>query len=432
MAAELPLKGLAVSDYRPTSSGASPTPSSFQSQDSLSQSEMKTIIGDEIKSATFYVDLTASILPVNPSTVQDVADNVKSTFEHLTDQGKSTATEPRFPEGGFLHEPLSYLPFTHLLNKIRSLKPDGGGILDQLPSRTKELSWEHIEVTFESKRTVTELVRQSGTYARCCFLSNQRRSFSLGIGFRFTTLEAYVFLFHRSGLSSSRPLKLKTREGFEGLVRHIVAILSKTRQLTAWTPHAFKTCFASTTATIKLTVPFTCATACVVVPPSYTVCKVSTHADFGAGLHLCIAYPETGDTPERKLESRTLTLSRGVGSLPDKFTYKQAYPIKGHSQEGPLLSQFKGQFGIADVIGYHNCGPEDPYGSTERFFTDAEFWNLFENSNFHGGRKPEERGLQCIALARQGKALVDLQDEDGGSPSPGVLLESILHAIIGE
>ncbi len=226
MAAELPLKGLAVSDYRPTSSGASPTPSSFQSQDSLSQSEMKTIIGDEIKSATFYVDLTASILPVNPSTVQDVADNVKSTFEHLTDQGKSTATEPRFPEGGFLHEPLSYLPFTHLLNKIRSLKPDGGGILDQLPSRTKELSWEHIEVTFESKRTVTELVRQSGTYARCCFLSNQRRSFSLGIGFRFTTLEAYVFLFHRSGLSSSRPLKLKTREGFEGLVRHIVAILS--------------------------------------------------------------------------------------------------------------------------------------------------------------------------------------------------------------
>jgi hypothetical protein len=125
-------------------------------------------------------------------------------------------------------------------------------------------------------------------------------------------------------------------------------------------------------------------------------------------------------------------LSRGVGSFPDKFTYKQAYPIRGHSQEGPLLSKFNGQFGIADVIGYHNCGPEDPHGSTERFFTDAEFWNVFGDQNFHGGREPEKRGLQCIALAEEGKALVDIQNADGGTPSPGVLLESILHAIIGE
>jgi protein kinase-like protein len=256
--ADLPLTALAVSDYRPTSSGVSPTPSSFQSEDSLLQSEMKTIIGGEIKSATFYVDLTASILPVNYNTVQNVADDLKSTFEHLTDQGKSTATEPRFPQGGFRNEPLSYLPFSHLLNKIigtanrhlppsyltrlrfypfdkevkdafrsrKALKPDGVGILGELPAGKKELPWELIEVPFESKNGLAALVRQSGTYARCCFLSNQRRSFSLVIGFRFTTLEAYVFLFHRSGLSSSRALRLTTREGFEGLVRHIVAILS--------------------------------------------------------------------------------------------------------------------------------------------------------------------------------------------------------------
>jgi hypothetical protein len=32
--------------------------------------------------------------------------------------------------------------------------------------------------------------------------------------------------FHRSGFSSSRPLKLTTEEGFRGLVRHVVGILS--------------------------------------------------------------------------------------------------------------------------------------------------------------------------------------------------------------
>jgi hypothetical protein len=170
----------------------------------------------------------------------------------------------------------------------------------------------------------------------------------------------------------------------------------------------------------------------VVVPLLYTVCKVSTHADFGAGLHLCIAYPGTRDTPERELESRTLTLSGGVGSLPDKFTYKQAYPIQGHSQEGPLLSEFKGQFGIEDAIGYHNCDTEDPHGSTGRLFTGAKFWNVFDEKDLSEDRKPEERGLQCIALSGEGKALVDLDNADGGRPSPGVLLESILHAIIGE
>jgi hypothetical protein len=118
--------------------------------------------------------------------------------------------------------------------------------------------------------------------------------------------------------------------------------------------------------------------------------------------------------------------------MPDKLTYKQAYPIKGHSQEGPLLSRFTGQFGITDVIGYHNCGTEDPHGSTERFSTDAKFWNVFDKKNLCEGREPEERGLQCIALAGEGKALVDLHNADGGSPSPGELLESILHAIIGE
>ena len=128
-----------------------------------------------------------------------------------------------------------------------------------------------------------------------------------------------------------------------------------------------------------------------------------------------------------------LTLS-GVDQLPNEITYKQTYQIKGHSQEGPLFSQFNGQFGIADVIGYHECGPEDPHGSTKHLLNDAEFWTVFEQQDLPEGTRhePEERGLHCIALSGKGKALIDLDDTDGGTPPPGELLESILHAIIGK
>ena len=67
---------------------------------------------------------------------------------------------------------------------------------------------------------------------------------------------------------------------------------------------------------------------------------------------------------------------------------------------------------------------------------DAEFWRVFGQQGLAEGRRyePEEslRGLQCIVLSGEGKALVDLHNKDGGTPSPGELLESILHAIIGK
>ena len=155
------------------------------------------------------------------------------------------------------------------------------------------------------------------------------------------------------------------------------------------------------------------------------------------GHHLFIAHPaaENNDAPQIR-ESRTIALSGGVDRLPDRFTCKLTYQVEGHSQEGPLFSQFNGQFGIADVIGYHNCGPEEPHGSTGRLLNGAEFWNVFNQQylpHIPGGRpQPEERGLQCIALSGEGKALVDLDVTDGGTPSPYELLESILHAIIGK
>ena len=152
-----------------------------------------------------------------------------------------------------------------------------------------------------------------------------------------------------------------------------------------------------------------------------------------AGLHLFITYLAAKDIPQHKLVSRMLTLS-GVDHLPDKLIYKQTYQVKGHSQEGPLFSQFYGQFGIADIVGYHDCGIEDPHCSKKRLLNDAEFWSVFGQLDLLEGRRhePEERRLQCIAHSGEGKALVDIHNTDGGTPSPCELLESILHGIIGK
>jgi hypothetical protein len=146
-----------------------------------------------------------------------------------------------------------------------------------------------------------------------------------------------------------------------------------------------------------------------------------------------MAYPAAEDIPHHNLESRMLTLS-GIDHIPKRLAYKQTYQISRHSQEGPLFLQFYGQFGIADIIGYYDCGTGDPHGSTRRLLNGAEFWNVFQQQELPevNGHEPEERRLQCIALSGEGKALIDLHDKDGGTPSPGELLESILHAIIGK
>jgi hypothetical protein len=125
--------------------------------------------------------------------------------------------------------------------------------------------------------------------------------------------------------------------------------------------------------------------------------------------------------------SRTLLYSEGVTNLPDQLVLKQAYPIMGESQEGPLFSKLFGQFGIADVLAFCSCQPEEPHGSTDAFFQNAIYWDVFGAGDY----TPERRGLQCIAFPASGQPLLDL-GEDGGIPSPGDLLETILHAIIGK
>jgi len=273
------------------------------------------------------------------------------------------------------------------------------------------------------------MVRQSATYTRCCVSRNQRRFVSLRIGFQYKELEAYFFVFHQGGLSLSRPLKVTTSGGFQGLVNHVLGILSIDEATYGLDPTRFQTFFFINNRCYEIA-------RLVYVRGSFRGRSTIVYSLQGmymrilsAGLHLFIAYPAVDTLPRPDVESRMLTLS-GVDHLPDKLTYKQSYQIKGHSHEGPLFSQFTGQFGIADVLGYHECGTEDPHGSTMRFLNGAKFWDVFgKEDRCH---EPEDRGLHCIVLSGEGKALVDLDNPDEGAPSPGELLESILHAIIGK
>ena len=135
------------------------------------------------------------------------------------------------------------------------------------------------------------------------------------------------------------------------------------------------------------------------------------------------------NVPVTSMPSRTrqLTLGNNVDTLPNEITYKVSYPVEARAREGELFSRFVGRFGIADVVGFHVCGPDELHGSTQRFLQHAEFWDVFGGVD----RGPEKRSQQCIALSSGGRSLLDLEEE-GGIPSPCELLDTILHAIIGE
>ena len=118
-----------------------------------------------------------------------------------------------------------------------------------------------------------------------------------------------------------------------------------------------------------------------------------------------------------------------VTELPEKIVYKLSYQIEGHTLEGGLLFGSFGQFGIVDVIGFHDCVLEEPFSSTAHHVKNWTFWDVSKDS-VEGS--PVNRSLHCTALTLEGLPLLDTSDTEMGIPGPAELLESILHAMIGE
>ena len=136
------------------------------------------------------------------------------------------------------------------------------------------------------------------------------------------------------------------------------------------------------------------------------------------------------DYPD-SLRSRELTCVDGVPQLPEKMVYKMSYQIEGHPSEGTFLSDFYGHFGVVDLVGFHVCSPEEPFGSTTHHFSNPHFLQLDGRSQGPVGT-PERRRLHCTAMALEGLPLLDFSDNEAGIPKPAELLETILHSMIGE
>ena len=158
---------------------------------------MKATILQEVKGATFEVDLTAQGAPLqaNSDNVQRVVDYLGVTHETLFADDQSMI-DPRFPPKGYETETESYGPLTRFLNAIihaanscltgpryletlhfvpygiemqdkvnseRPLKPDILGLLHPRTAYAKS-SWKDVSVFIEVKGQPLDAIKQLATY----------------------------------------------------------------------------------------------------------------------------------------------------------------------------------------------------------------------------------------------------------------------------
>jgi hypothetical protein len=161
---------------------------------------MKNPIMKELSCATFTVDLTAqdAVFHADLNDVQAVLRCLQRhhnlTSNTLLGDIASSETNPRFPRGGFREKRNSYRPLTYLLNtivraaneclpatqrylrhlrfhsygievkdnygSIKALKPDGVGLVVDLPAEQK-ISWGQVEVVIEVKNQIPALIKQA-------------------------------------------------------------------------------------------------------------------------------------------------------------------------------------------------------------------------------------------------------------------------------
>jgi hypothetical protein len=376
-----------------------------------SQAEMKAAIFNKLKGATFTVDLTAPGAPLQATTddVQRVFDRLGVTHVTLLADGHSTIENPRLPPNGFKAETDSYEPLTHFLNNIvsvansclgsprylealqfyphaaemrdkvnseRSLKPD---ILGPLGPPEEKVSWKDVATFIEVKDESLDAIRQLATYAQSHLAFDRRRSFSIAITFHHKNLTLRFYCFHRSGLSMSPQLHLDKEGEFRSVVEHIVGIISIKDEA------AFGLDLTRVKDVYRLNDRNYDIVHTIHSRPSIrghsTVVYVLKRKESLFWLAHTRLTPlhvtrsvHTLDTPA-SLQSRKLELVE-VSELPDKMVYKISYQLKGRPSEGTLFSDFRGQFGIVDIVGYHICSQEEFFGSTERHFSNAKFLPL--------------------------------------------------------
>jgi len=111
------------------------------------------------------------------------------------------------------------------------VKPDLVGGLDLEPNDRVAWSPENSEtkqvlLPVEVKAEWAPMVIQAATYARCLFSASPSRQFAVVLGFRHTKAELRFLVFHRGGLTGSKPLSVKDEPGQKDILRILLSVLN--------------------------------------------------------------------------------------------------------------------------------------------------------------------------------------------------------------
>ena len=113
------------------------------------------------------------------------------------------------------------------------LKPDLVGGLSLNLNPTERAAWSPIGqkvnqvlLPVEVKNDWAQLVAQAATYARCLFSASPSRQFALTLGFQQSKAELRFLVFHRGGLTSSKPLFVQDKKGQQDILRIFLSILN--------------------------------------------------------------------------------------------------------------------------------------------------------------------------------------------------------------
>jgi len=113
------------------------------------------------------------------------------------------------------------------------VKPDLVGGLDLEPG--KRVAWsppntsiDQVLIPVAVKANWAPMVTQAATYARCLFSASPSRQFSVVLGFRHTKAQLRFLVFHRSGLTGSKPCSVEDPRGQQDILRIFLSILQWT------------------------------------------------------------------------------------------------------------------------------------------------------------------------------------------------------------
>ncbi|KAJ3994906.1 hypothetical protein F5050DRAFT_1770794 [Lentinula boryana] len=115
----------------------------------------------------------------------------------------------------------------------KPLKPNGVGVLGLEVVEPDKLFWSppaeggaQIAIPVEVKNNWSDLVLQSGIYARCMFSASPLRQFVLVIGYNYEDHTVRFLVYHRGGCTGSEPLNLDQPKDLKGFIHLIVSILT--------------------------------------------------------------------------------------------------------------------------------------------------------------------------------------------------------------